>query len=340
MKSQYAHSSLEKAEETLCFILDIISEGVWDWNALNGHVERSPGWYRMLQYDVNSLDKNVLTWENVIHSEDYKRVMKHFESYIHGEIDEYRIQYRCKKSDGTYLWIEDSAKIVERTKGGSVARMIGAHRNIDELKTIQEKLSRQNELLLTDNASLESLVEKRTQELEELNKKLEKNIEQAERNASYDVLTETYNRRMFEKIFTKEMKRAKRYMLSMSVVLLDIDDFKTFNDTYGHKTGDKVLCHIAEILKKNIRDSDTVARWGGEEFILIFPNIPLEVAAEKADMIRKSIENTPIENDLKITCSFGVTSYREEDDEDAVFVRADRALYKAKDANKNNVQVI
>jgi len=340
MKSQYAHTSLEKAEETLHFILDIISEGVWDWNALNGHVERNPGWYRMLEYDVNSLDKNVLTWENVIHPDDYDRVMAHFEAYINGETDAYKVQYRCKKGDDTYLWIEDSGKIVERTAGGAVARMIGAHTDIHEVKTIQEKLLKQNELLLTDNASLESQVEKRTNELEELNKKLEENIEQAEHNASYDVLTGTYNRRMFEKIFTKEMNRAKRYILQMSVVLLDIDDFKSFNDTYGHKTGDKVLCHIADILKKNIRDSDTVARWGGEEFILIFPNIPVDTAAEKADMIRKNIANTPLDNDLKVTCSFGVTSYKEDDDEDAVFVRSDKALYKAKECGKNNVQVV
>jgi diguanylate cyclase (GGDEF)-like protein/PAS domain S-box-containing protein len=338
MRTQYAHKSLEKAEETLGYVLDIISEGVWDWNALNGHVERSPGWYRMLGYEVFSLDKNVYTWENLIHPEDYPEVMKHFEAYINGEIGYYNIQYRCKKSDGTYIWIEDSAKIVERTEDGQIARMIGAHTNIDEIKLVQEKLRKQTELLLTDNASLESLVEKRTKELEELNKKLEENIAKAEHNAAYDVLTETYNRRMFEEIFAKEMNRAQRYSLSLSIVLLDIDDFKLFNDEYGHKTGDEVLCAIADILKNNIRESDTLARWGGEEFVILFPNIPLKETAEKADMIRKKICNSLFAGDLKVTCSFGVTSYEEGDDMDAVFVRADNALYRAKELNKNNVQ--
>ena len=340
MRTQYAHRSLEKAEETLGYILDIVSEGIWDWNALNGHVERSPGWYRMLDYDVHSLNKDVYTWENVIHPDDYARVMEHFEAYIEGRISMYQIQYRCKKSDGSYIWIEDTGKIVERTEEGKVARMIGAHTNINEMKIVQEKLKRQNELLLTDNASLELLVEKRTKELEELNKKLEENIEKAEHNASYDVLTETYNRRMFEEMFSRELHRAQRYSLSLSVILLDIDDFKTFNDDYGHKIGDEVLCSIADLLKINIRESDILARWGGEEFIILFPNIPLREATEKADMIRKNIANTRFADDLKVTCSFGVTSYEEDDDMDSIFMRADHALYRAKELDKNNVQSI
>ncbi len=340
MRTQYVHRSLEKAEETLGYVLDIISEGIWDWNALNGHVERSPGWYRMLGYDVNSLEKNVYTWENLIHPDDYPKVMKHFEAYINGKIAHYNIQYRCKKSDDTYIWIEDSGKIVERTEDGKVARMIGAHTNINEMKLVQEKLRRQNELLLSDNASLESMVEKRTKELEELNKKLEENISRAEHNASYDALTEIYNRRMFEEIFAKEMSRAQRYSLSLSVVLLDIDDFKSFNDTYGHKTGDEVLCGIADILKKNIRESDILARWGGEEFIILFPNIPLKETTEKADMIRKNISNAVFAGELKVTCSFGVTAYEEGDTMDSIFVRADNAMYRAKELNKNNVQSI
>ena len=144
----------------------------------------------------------------------------------------------------------------------------------------------------------------------------------------------------FEEIFAKEMNRAERYSLSLSVVLLDIDDFKSFNDSYGHKTGDEVLCAIADILKNNIRESDTLARWGGEEFIILFPNIPLKETTEKADMIRKNIFNTLFSGDLKVTCSFGVTSYEEGDNMDSIFMRADNALYHAKELNKINVQSI
>lgn len=114
--------------------LDIISDGVWDLNARSGHVDRSSGWYRMPDHEVDSFNKDVLTWENVIHREDYPNVMTRFESYINANIPEYRILYRCVRADGSLLWIENSGKIVERNEDGSVARMIGAHTDINEAK--------------------------------------------------------------------------------------------------------------------------------------------------------------------------------------------------------------
>lgn len=89
--------------------------------------------------------------------------------------------------------------------------------------------------------------------------------------ASHDGLTGLYNRRSFEKLFEKEMHRSKRYSYPLSVVLFDIDDFKKINDVYGHIVGDEVLIGISILVSKIIRDSDIVARWGGEEFIIIFP---------------------------------------------------------------------
>lgn len=340
MKSKYSHESLEKAEETLYYILDIVSEGIWDWNALTGYVVRSPGWYRMLGYDIDCFEKNVFTWENVIHPEDYERVMEHFEAYTTGKVDEYKVQYRCLKKDGTYLWIEDSGKIVERTESGSLARMIGAHTNIDDAKRAQEKLRKQNELLLSDNLSLESLVVKRTKELEELNSKLAQEVKLAEHNASYDVLTGVYNRRMFEEMLSKEMNRAKRYSHPLSVILLDIDEFKLFNDKHGHKKGDQILSEISAVLQKNLRESDTLARWGGEEFIILLPNITVSQAKEKSETIRKNIEQTSFCGTWRLTCSFGVTSYIDGESSDSIFIRADKALYEAKDLGRNKVQVL
>ena len=340
MQLQYSYESLKKVKETLSYILDIVSEGIWDWNVLTGNVVRSPGWYRMLGYDIDCFEKTVFTWENIIHPEDYQRVMEHFEAYTTGKIDTYKIKYRCIKKDGTYLWVEDSGKIVERTEDGNLARMIGAHTNIHDAKIAQEKLTKQNELLLSDNASLESLVEKRTEELEELNSKLAQKVKQAEHNASYDVLTGVYNRRMFEEMFSKEMSRAKRYSHPLSVILLDIDKFKLFNDKYGHKRGDEILCGISDILRRNLRVSDTLARWGGEEFIILLPNISISQAREKAEHIRNDIEKTSFSGALQLTCSFGITSYIDGESSDAIFIRADKALYTAKDLGRNRVQVL
>ncbi len=340
MNITYNHTSLEEADFTINNILEVSSEGFWDWNALTGLVQRSPAWYRMLGYDVGELKKNVFTWENIIHPDDYSSVMKHFEEYINGKVSEYKIEYRCKKSDGTYIWIEDSGYIVKRSDDGKVVRMIGAHTNINELKVTRDMLLKQNKLLLTDKATLENLVTERTNKLNQMNIKLQEQIREAEYNASHDTLTGIYNRRIFETLFEKEMHRAKRYAYPLSVLLFDIDDFKKVNDTYGHKIGDEVLIDIVILVQKHIRDSDIIARWGGEEFIIIFSESNLENTKDKAEDIRVAIENEIFPNALNLTCSFGVTSYLKEDTADSFFIRCDNALYKAKELGKNNVQIL
>jgi len=133
MEKKHRHESLEASEKTLANILDIIREGVWDWDVRSGRVERSPGWYRMLGYEVDCFKKkDVLTWENIIHSDDYARVMAHFEAYIRGETDTYRIAYRCKRRDGRYLWVEDTARIIDKTTRRHRAQGHRAHLDIDE----------------------------------------------------------------------------------------------------------------------------------------------------------------------------------------------------------------
>lgn len=337
MISTYVHKTLEESDKTTNFILDIISEGLWDWNALTGYVHRSVGWYRMLEYDVNCFDDDVITWENIIHEEDYSRVMEHFEAYINAEIDTYKIQYRCKKANGTYLWIEDSGKIVQRDDDGKLVRMIGAHTDIHEIKTTKEKLSIQNDMLLADNKSLEDMVNAKTQELENLNKQLKEKVKQEGYYASYDPLTKIHNRRVFNEMFILEISRVQRYSQALSIMLLDIDDFKVFNDSYGHKVGDEILVSLAALLKSHVRVNDTVARWGGEEFIVLFPNSTKDDACKKAQHIRKIIEDTLYYKSSKVTCSFGVTEYIEGESPDEAFVRVDKALYQAKENGRNKV---
>lgn len=333
-------STRSNTDKTLQHVLDIVADGVWDWNVLTGHVARNAGWYRMLGYDVDSLKQDVLTWENVIHPDDYPLVMAHFEDYVKGRVPEYRIQYRCIKADGTPLWIEDSGKIVERLPDNSPARMIGAHTNIGELKATQTKLAQQSQLIVGDYANLEHLIKVRTEELAELNKKLQEKVQEVEQLASRDMLTGIYNRRMFEQLIDIEIKRAKRYSQPMSVILADIDLFKQVNDIYGHSMGDKVLSNVAETLQEHIRESDILARWGGEEFAIILPNTESDTALEMAERLRCSIAQMRSDNNIQVTCSFGVTEYNTADSGDSIFSRMDQALYQAKDCNRNNVKLV
>ncbi|MBN2825947.1 MAG: diguanylate cyclase [Campylobacterales bacterium] len=339
MHKTYRHTALHEADFTLNAILDVIAEGIWDWDALSGHVTRSSSWYTMLGYEVDALDNNVFTWENLIHPDDYPMVMQHFESYIAGKIDKYSIEYRCKKNDGSYLWIVDSAKIVERHEDGSLKRMIGAHQNIHLRKIAQSDLLKQNQCLEEGNLSLERLLKQSNQTLEAKNQELEKKIQEIERLSTTDTLTQLPNRRKFESEIEKEIARSNRYGHPLSCILFDIDFFKHINDKYGHKKGDMVLKKLAFWLKHELRSNDTLSRWGGEEFVLLLPDTPLEDAIKIAKKLKTYINQIDFDNDLYITCSFGVASYQKDESVDELFVKTDQALYQAKELGRNRVEV-
>lgn len=321
--------------DTLRYMLDIIREGVWDWNSNTGYVERSPSWYRMLEYDIGSFPETVFTWENIIHPDDYREVMNHFDDYIHGLIDYYEIEYRARKSDDTYLWIRDQGKVVERNSDGSVARMIGAHLNINEQKLAQIALQYRNELLSKDKLTLENLVQQRNIELEEANRRLEENLKRIHILSIKDPLTGICNRRKSEQDLQQEIERANRYKHPLSVALFDIDNFKGINDSYGHHTGDEVLKLISKLTREHIRSIDQLSRWGGDEYFIILPEINIINAAQTIEKIRKIISETDFIKSIKATCSFGITQYIQGDSIESMYKRVDIGLYRAKSAGRN-----
>lgn len=333
----YRHDSLEEADWTLNSILDLVAEGTWDWNKTTGEVLRSPGWYHMLGYDVGEFKQDVFTWENVIHPDDYTRVMRNFELYISGKIERYKIDYRCKKYDGTYLWITDNARAIERDDDGQVTRIIGAHLDIHERKTAQLKLFEQNKLLREDNLTLEKLIVKKARELEARNRELQLKIAEIEHISNTDPLTQIGNRKKFEEQLIHEKSRSDRYGHPLSIAMFDIDFFKHINDTFGHDAGDRVLKKLADFVSANIRDIDFFARWGGEEFVLVFPDIALAGAINCAEKLRELIAEHEFETGVKITCSFGVTAYHAGDEIEDLFGRIDNALYQAKNSGRNQV---
>ncbi|BAF72160.1 GGDEF domain-containing protein [Sulfurovum sp. NBC37-1] len=184
--------------------------------------------------------------------------------------------------------------------------------------------------------ALESKVEKRTKELNKTNEKLKK-------LASTDPLTELFNRRHFESLTEPFLELAKRNDTEIAIIVIDIDNFKKINDTYGHKVGDDVIVDLATILKRGSRQSDIVCRWGGEEFIILLANTNGKSVLTIAEKIRKKVENLvrTLEdgNELKFTISCGVALVNKESNTSIhnVIDRADRALYKAKNSGKNKV---
>ena len=158
-----------------------------------------------------------------------------------------------------------------------------------------------------------------------------------EYQANHDPLTGLLNRTAFNKIFDLELKRDIRYNHSVSLILYDIDNFKVVNDTYGHNTGDIVLKNIAKISLENVREHDSVTRWGGEEFIVLLPETDLKGATLVAEKIRESIEKYKDDETPQITSSFGVVQLQYEDTKESFIKRADDALYEAKRTGKNKV---
>jgi len=154
-----------------------------------------------------------------------------------------------------------------------------------------------------------------------------------------DHLTKIHNRKSIETILIKELKRVKRYNHKLSLIIIDIDDFKDINDTYGHNVGDKVLKNIAKVVTSTIRESDYFGRWGGEEFIVISPETSLNNAFVVADKIRENIFSYNFEEAGQVSCSVGVAESTSQDTYQTIVHNADIALYQAKNSGKNKVIV-
>jgi len=150
-----------------------------------------------------------------------------------------------------------------------------------------------------------------------------------------DLLTEIWNHSHIIKLLEDEMKRAYRYKLDLSVIIGDIDNFKDINDNYGHYTGDIILKEITQIMKNQIRVNDKLGRYGGEEFLLVVPNTDLTGAYKLAERIRREIDKNKFPKGIKLTISFGMTSYQNNDALKEIINRADTLLYKAKKNGKN-----
>nr|WP_269467884.1 GGDEF domain-containing protein [Devosia ureilytica] len=158
-----------------------------------------------------------------------------------------------------------------------------------------------------------------------------------------DSLTKIANRKSFDEGLEDAIREADKSRGPLSLILLDIDHFKNFNDTYGHQTGDQVLRLVAMTLKSNIKGKDLAARYGGEEFVAVLPSTDLEGAVIVAENVRKAIQAKELlkrstnEKLGRITASFGVATFNSSDNAMSFIERADRCLYAAKHAGRNRV---
>lgn len=152
-----------------------------------------------------------------------------------------------------------------------------------------------------------------------------------------DHLTGLYNRRFFSGQLKQELLRSQRYGSSFAIAQMDIDYFKTVNDTYGHEAGDQLLVALSNLISTNLRESDVVSRWGGEEFMLLFVNANLAIAHNCVEKLRSLIENHDFGEIGKITCSFGLAEHTQGESAQHLLERVDKLLYKSKNRGRNQV---
>jgi diguanylate cyclase (GGDEF)-like protein len=168
-----------------------------------------------------------------------------------------------------------------------------------------------------------------------LNRKLDLAYKEVERLSVTDPLTGLLNRLHLDAALDQELARCERQQRCFSLILLDIDKFKNVNDRFGHLVGDSVLVEVARVLTNNMRRIDLLARWGGEEFLVVCTDTNAEEAAVVAEKLRAAMAANDIAVAGAQTASFGVTSYQPNDTIKVMMGRADAALYKAKEAGRN-----
>jgi len=211
--------------------------------------------------------------------------------------------------------------------------------HLQDLTTNLQKHQNHADSNLLDTQRQLADMSKKIKDLEAESKILQETLKQAHHKAFLDPLTELPNRLAYNEKIEAAFKTSKRYQTPMSLMVWDIDYFKSVNDNYGHKAGDMVLCIVAQLLKNNCRETDFVARFGGEEFVMILPNIHAKQAWVVAEKIRKVIADKRFSYNnqvLQVTISGGLTDYQKTDrHSDDLFERADKALYQAKEAGRN-----
>jgi len=171
----------------------------------------------------------------------------------------------------------------------------------------------------------------------EANALIETQLKLVEKQARTDGLTQCYNKTMFNELLAIEIKKANRHDYTFSMIILDIDNFKSVNDVFGHLVGDYVLKEIATISSQSIRESDVFARWGGEEFCILLPQTALANAVAVADKLRRILAAHDFGAAGHQHCSFGVAEYSKDNQQADLVRQADEALYYAKHNGKNRV---
>lgn len=280
--------------------------GHWYWNIVSNKVTFNSLKITTLGYTKEEIPENVTYqyFTDKLHPDDYQKTMDAMLAHLYNKAPVYEIEYRIKTKDGNYKWYYDRGKITQFDANGKPLLLAGIVFDITEKKEMQMKLEYSN-LILAEQSST-------------------------------DGLTKLKNHRALIENLKDNMAVSRRLNEPLSIAIFDIDDFKRINDSKGHLYGDKVLVDLANIMQKSVRNSDFVGRYGGEEFMVIFPRTNIKEAVAISDRIRSSIEHFSFIEGMHVTISGGVKELYGDGMSLSDFVHAaDLNLYEAKKRGKN-----
>ncbi|MGO9481311.1 MAG: GGDEF domain-containing protein [Candidatus Kryptoniota bacterium] len=291
-------------------------------NEAIGRIEFSNDFLAELSKDLYKMEQQLLSYQN--HNRTTNHISNDFQNDLLSHTNEMHRVFDSGKSlhDVRHLItskLNTISKAIEIKRESDEARLLEADANITEL---QKNLRIYKQEILQVKERSESL----------------------EKEVLLDALTQINNRRAYDLQIRENLRRFHRNGEQFSLILMDIDHFKKVNDDYGHKAGDKCLKEIAKLIKSSVRQSDFLARYGGEELIAILPGSDAEGARNLAEKVRRRIENARFsykDEIIPVTISLGVTGVMASDTEpDTPFIRVDAALYQAKKDGRNRVRVI
>ncbi|MDR7283791.1 diguanylate cyclase (GGDEF)-like protein/PAS domain S-box-containing protein [Pseudomonas corrugata] len=302
MHAQSEVARLSEREQLFSSLLVSVNAVLWAFNWETRQVLYvSPAYERIFGRTTASLLSDYNEWRDSIYPDDLDYAERSLAEVLVKGAVEDR-EYRIINADGQARWISDKCFINRQAEPGQPLIIVGIAEDITEKKRTEAEL---------------------------------------QRLATTDVLTQSSNRRHFFECAQREFAQARKQGVPLAFLLLDIDDFKVINDTYGHPQGDTVLQQIAESGRHALRRGDVFGRIGGEEFAAVFPGCAPDMAMQVAERLQRQIQQLSFSHDNQtfgITVSQGLTNLTEEDESlDRLFARADAAMYEAKRQGKNRI---
>ena len=299
-----ARKRAEKIAKTsktrLSVTLEATQVAIWDWNIKRDRWRASRIYFTQLGYPPESGPPDRNVWLERVHPDDLARVKSSIDAVLTKNASAYEYQARIRHADGSYRWISVRGKVVKRDSRGLATRMLGVRIDITEQKKAEERI---------------------------------------QRLAHFDALTELPNRTLLNDRMTYAIAMAARKQEPLAVLVLDIDKFKNVNDTFGQSIGDELLIEFARRMKSLAREDDTVARIGGDEFIMVLPGADANRAAHMAQQLLATLSSQYRTGQLElvVTHSIGIAMYPSDGtDFDALLKNADTAMHRAKNDGRNH----